>query len=128
MLYPTLLAATQQYLSDSLTDAGVVPVPQSFDDLLLMKYGGSVIYHGHLGKRSHRLIEYFKAVPGVPDLQEGLNPATWMLQVSTPGMESTLGVDFAEIYQHSDLFRCSLRHCSKGSCSVTLPSDCTTSS
>ena len=78
---------------------------QSFDDLLLMKYGGSVIYHGHLGKRSRRLIEYFKAVPGVPDLQEGLNPATWMLQVSTPGMETTLGVNFAEIYQQSDLFR-----------------------
>jgi hypothetical protein len=71
-----------------------------------MKYGGSVIYHGHLGKRSHRLIEYFKAVPGVPDLQEGLNPATWMLQVSTPGMESTLGVNFAEIYHSSELFRC----------------------
>ncbi len=89
-----------------------MPVPQSFDDLLLMKYGGSVIYHGHLGKRSHRLIEYFKAVPGVPDLQEGLNPATWMLQVSTPGMESTLGVNFAEIYQNSDLFRSLLRQCS----------------
>jgi len=84
---------------------GSVPV-QSFDDLLLMKYGGSVIYHGHLGKRSNRLIEYFKAVPGVPDLQEGLNPATWMLQVSTPGMESTLGVDYAEIYRQSNLFRC----------------------
>ena len=84
---------------------GSVPA-QSFDDLLLMKYGGSVIYHGHLGKRSHRLIEYFRAVPGVPDLQEGLNPATWMLQVSTPGMETTLGVDYAEIYRQSDLFRC----------------------
>ena len=84
---------------------GCVPA-QSFDDLLLMKYGGSVIYHGHLGKRSNRLIEYFKAVPGVPDLQEGLNPATWMLQVSTPGMESTLRVDYAEVYRQSDLFRC----------------------
>ena len=71
-----------------------------------MKYGGSVIYHGRLGRRSRRLIEYFKAVPGVPDLQEGLNPATWMLQVSTPGMESTLGVDFAEVYQRSALCRC----------------------
>ena len=34
-------------------------MPQSFDDLLLMKYGGNVIYHGHLGQRSHRLIKYF---------------------------------------------------------------------
>ena len=90
----------------------VCALPQSFDDLMLMKYGGSVIYHGNLGERSHRLIEYFKAVPGVPDLQEGLNPATWMLQVSTPGMESTLGVNFAEIYQNSNLFQVShsLKH------------------
>ena len=81
---------------------------QSFDDLLLMKYGGSVMYHGHLGMSSCRLIEYFKAVPGVPDVpdvQEGFNPATWMLHISTPGMEAALRVDYAEIYMHSDLFR-----------------------
>ena len=28
------------------------------------------------------LVEYFEAIPGVPRLQDGLNPATWMLQVS----------------------------------------------
>ena len=81
---------------------------QSFDDLLLMKYGGSVIYHGRLGKQSCRLVEYFTAVPGMPDLpdlDEGSNPATWMLHISTPGMESALGVDYAELYLQSDLFR-----------------------
>ena len=101
---------------------------QSFDDLLLMKYGGSVIYHGHLGTRSHWLIRYFKKVPGVPDLHEGLNPATWMLQVSTPGMESTLRVDYAEIYRQSDQFRCAgrMRHSLRMSCRPlpTSPGQC----
>ena len=47
---------------------------QAFDDLLLLKSGGHVVYHGSLGKRSQRLIDYFQAIPGVPKLQEGLNP------------------------------------------------------
>ena len=42
----------------------------------------------------------------MPGLEEGLNPATWMLQVSTPGMEATIGVDFAQIYRDSDIYKC----------------------
>ena len=34
--------------------------PQAFDDLLLMKAGGMITYHGHLGKRSHSLVAYFE--------------------------------------------------------------------
>ena len=45
-------------------------------------YLETVWRQGHLGKQSRRLIEYFEAIPGVPLLQAGLNPATWMLQVS----------------------------------------------
>ena len=33
---------------------------QAFDDLLLLKSGGVVTYHGSLGKRSSKLIEYFQ--------------------------------------------------------------------
>ena len=58
----------------------VCPRAQSFDDLLLMNSGGHVIYHGSLGQRSHRLIAYFEAIPGVPRLQEGLNPGTLLLR------------------------------------------------
>jgi hypothetical protein len=47
-----------------------------------------------------------QAIPNVPRLTEGLNPATWMLQVSTPGMESAIGADFAEIYRSSELYKC----------------------
>lgn len=45
-----------------------------------------------------------QAVPGVPKIKEGYNPATWMLEVSTASVESTLNVDFAEIYQESTLY------------------------
>ena len=41
----------------------------------------------------------------MPKLAEGLNPATWMLQVSTPGMESTIGVDFGQIHRSSELYK-----------------------
>ena len=69
---------------------------QAFDDLLLMRVGGQVTYHGHLGKQSRALIRYFEAIPGVPRCREGLNPATWMLQISTPAMEKRIGVNFAD--------------------------------
>jgi hypothetical protein len=45
-------------LSRHCTQADV-PV-QAFDDLLLMKAGGMITYHGHLGKRSHALVTYFE--------------------------------------------------------------------
>ncbi|BDA40539.1 Pleiotropic drug resistance protein 1 [Coccomyxa sp. Obi] len=82
-----------------------IDIFEAFDDLLLLKSGGNVIYHGSLGKNSSRLISYFEAIPNVPKLTEGLNPATWMLQVSTPGMESTIGVDFGQIYRSSELYK-----------------------
>ena len=45
-------------------------------------------------------------IPGVPKLEEGLNPATWMLQISTPGMEANLNTDFNEQYRNSRLYQC----------------------
>lgn len=47
-----------------------------------------------------------QGIPNVPKLTEGLNPATWMLQVSTPGMEASIGTDFAQNYRDSDLYKC----------------------
>lgn len=46
-----------------------------------------------------------QAVPGVPAIQGELNPAAWMLEITTPGMEHQLGVDFAHVYKESDLAR-----------------------
>ena len=44
---------------------------QTFDELLLLKRGGSVIYNGSLGKQSRSMIEYFEAQPGVDPIAEG---------------------------------------------------------
>ncbi|KAF8009457.1 hypothetical protein BT93_J0447 [Corymbia citriodora subsp. variegata] len=82
-----------------------IDIFEAFDELLLMKRGGQVIYTGPLGEQSHKLVEYFEAVPGVPKIQKGYNPATWMLDVTATSVEAQLDVDFAEIYANSDLYR-----------------------
>ncbi|PPS12924.1 hypothetical protein GOBAR_AA07712 [Gossypium barbadense] len=82
-----------------------IDIFEAFDELLLMKRGGQVIYSGPLGHHSHKLIEYFEAVQGVPKIRDGYNPATWMLEVSAPSVEAQLDVDFADIYANSSLYR-----------------------
>jgi hypothetical protein len=46
-----------------------------------------------------------QAIPGVPKIRDGYNPATWMLEISSPAAETHLGVDFAEVYSNSPLFQ-----------------------
>lgn len=58
---------------------------------------------GPLGKDSASLIAYFEGVHGVHPIPDGLNPSVWMLEVTMPGNEDRLGVDFADIYANSDL-------------------------
>ncbi|KAJ4705161.1 Pleiotropic drug resistance ABC transporter [Melia azedarach] len=82
-----------------------IDIFEAFDELFLMKRGGQVIYAGPLGRHSHKLIEYFEAISGVPKIKEGYNPATWMLEVSAPSVEARLDVDFAEIYANSSLYQ-----------------------
>ncbi|DBA66686.1 TPA: hypothetical protein ACH3X2_002151 [Trebouxia sp. C0005] len=84
-----------------------IDIFESFDELLLLKRGGETIFNGQLGHLSNHLIDYLQGVKGVPDIEEGMNPATWMLEVTTPGMESKLGVSFAQYYASSDL----AKHC-----------------
>ncbi|XP_026448913.1 ABC transporter G family member 36-like [Papaver somniferum] len=81
-----------------------IDIFESFDELLLMKRGGQVIYGGPLCKHSHKIVEYFEAIPGVPKIKEKYNPATWMLEVSNNAAEVRLGMDFAEHYRSSALF------------------------
>ncbi|GMI90397.1 pleiotropic drug resistance 6, PLEIOTROPIC DRUG RESISTANCE 6, ATP-binding cassette G34 [Hibiscus trionum] len=82
-----------------------IDIFEAFDELFLMKRGGQVIYAGPLGRHSHKLVEYFEAVPGVPKIREGYNPATWMLEISSTAVEAQLDVDFSEIYAKSELYR-----------------------
>ncbi|KAL7170519.1 hypothetical protein ACSBR2_035401 [Camellia fascicularis] len=80
-----------------------IDIFESFDELLLMKRGGQVIYAGPLGRNSHKLVEYFEAIPGVPKIKDGYNPATWTLEISAPSVEAQMDVDFADIYANSSL-------------------------
>jgi hypothetical protein len=101
-----------------------------------MKRGGQIIYSGPLGQQSQKLIKYFEvsmtsalqniknsqirkfykfinyvnllqAIPGIPRIKDGHNPATWMLEISSPIVESQLRVDFAELYIKSELYQLS---------------------
>ncbi|KAJ4849436.1 hypothetical protein Tsubulata_041601 [Turnera subulata] len=82
-----------------------IDVFETFDELILMKRGGQVIYSGELGQHSSKLIEYFESIPGVPKIKENYNPGTWMLDITNPSAEALLGLDFARLYQESHLFR-----------------------
>ncbi|CAL9107920.1 unnamed protein product [Musa textilis] len=82
-----------------------IDIFEAFDELLLMKTGGQIIYAGPLGRYSHKLIEYFEAIPGIPKITEGYNPATWMLEISSPSVESRLNLDFVEVYARSPLYQ-----------------------
>ncbi|TQE04343.1 hypothetical protein C1H46_010128 [Malus baccata] len=82
-----------------------IDIFEAFDELLLMKRGGQVIYGGPLGRHSHKLVEHFEAIPGVTKIKDGYNPATWMLEVTAPAVEAQLDVDFANIYVNSLLYQ-----------------------
>ncbi|KAL7594961.1 hypothetical protein Lser_V15G29884 [Lactuca serriola] len=82
-----------------------IDIFESFDELLLMKIGGQIIYAGPLGHQSHKLVEYFQAIPGVPRIRNGYNPATWVLEVTSSSVEHQLNVDYAQIYAKSTLYQ-----------------------
>ncbi|XP_038983644.1 ABC transporter G family member 39-like [Phoenix dactylifera] len=71
--------------------------------LFLLKRGGEEIYVGPLGRHSCHLIDYFEQIEGVSKIQDGYNPATWMLEVTTQSQEEILGVRFSEVYKNSEL-------------------------
>lgn len=48
---------------------------------------------------------HLQAIPGVQKIKEGMNPATWMLEVSNISVEKQLGIDFAEIYKKSSVYQ-----------------------
>nr|CAD1840726.1 unnamed protein product [Ananas comosus var. bracteatus] len=82
-----------------------IEIFEAFDELLLMKRGGQLIYSGSLGPLSKNMIEYFEAIPGVPKINKGQNPAAWMLDISSHVMEYTIGIDYAEIFRNSSLYK-----------------------
>lgn len=71
-----------------------------FDDLLLLKKGGEVVFHGELGEDSIYLVNYFER-NGADPMEYGTNPASWMLTVLDDKQK-----DWAELYRMSEDNRC----------------------
>ncbi|KAG7573942.1 ABC transporter-like [Arabidopsis suecica] len=78
---------------------------EAFDELVLLKRGGRIIYSGPLGQHSSCVIEYFQNITGVAKIRDKYNPATWMLEVTSESVEIELDMDFAKIYNESDLYK-----------------------
>ncbi|KXZ48202.1 hypothetical protein GPECTOR_29g109 [Gonium pectorale] len=76
---------------------------EAFDELLLLKPGGRVIFNGPMGQGGANLIEHFHGVEGVPRYDPILNPADWMLDAAGSAVERRLGVDFADVWAASDV-------------------------
>ncbi|CAA2995350.1 pleiotropic drug resistance 3 [Olea europaea subsp. europaea] len=81
-----------------------IDIFEAFDELVLLKVGGHMIYCGPVGQHSCEVIRYFESISGVPKIRDNFNPATWMLEVTSTSSEAELGLDFAQIYKQSSLY------------------------
>ncbi|ROW15604.1 hypothetical protein VPNG_02208 [Cytospora leucostoma] len=73
---------------------------ENFDELVLLKSGGRVVYAGELGKDSQKLIQYFQSNGGHKCPPEA-NPAEWMLDVIGAGNPDYKGQDWADVWAGS---------------------------
>lgn len=73
---------------------------EHFDELLLLKSGGRVVYHGSLGRDSKDLISYFERNGG-GRCPSSTNPAEWMLEVIGAGNPDYTGKDWGEVWASS---------------------------
>lgn len=97
----------------------------AFDELLLLKKGGQIVYFGDIGIEASFVVKYFESIPTCTKLHESSskkNPATWMLECIGAGtlydsdkekdslaesetiMKDTGIVDFANIFSQSKEF------------------------
>ncbi|CAN6717057.1 unnamed protein product [Malus baccata var. baccata] len=56
-----------------------IDIFEAFDELLLMKRGGQVIYGGPLGRHSHKLVEHFEQIPIWWRWYYWASPVSWTL-------------------------------------------------
>lgn len=73
---------------------------EHFDELLLLKSGGRVVYHGSLGKDSENLIHYFES-HGASKCPPNANPAEYMLEAIGAGDPNYHGQDWGDVWAQS---------------------------
>ncbi|KAL9587945.1 MAG: hypothetical protein Q9203_003238 [Teloschistes exilis] len=73
---------------------------EHFDELLLLKSGGRVVYHGSLGKDSRQLINYFER-NGAKKCDPSANPAEYMLEAIGAGDPNYKGQDWGDVWAAS---------------------------
>ncbi|KDN70652.1 putative ABC-2 type transporter [Colletotrichum sublineola] len=74
---------------------------EEFDDLLLLKAGGRVAYHGPLGHDSQELIQYFES-QGAHKCPPNSNPAEYMLEAIGAGDPNYKGKDWGDVWAQSE--------------------------
>ncbi|KAF9880246.1 ABC-2 type transporter [Colletotrichum karsti] len=73
---------------------------EEFDELLLLKSGGRVAYHGPLGNDSQELIQYFQS-NGAHKCPPNTNPAEYMLEAIGAGDPNYKGKDWGDVWAQS---------------------------
>ena len=73
---------------------------EHFDELLLLKSGGRVVYNGPLGHDSRTLIDYFER-NGAKKCPPNANPAEYMLEAIGAGNPDYKGKDWADVWAQS---------------------------
>ena len=73
---------------------------EQFDELILLKSGGWVVYHGELGYDSRKLINYFES-NGAKRCPSRANPAEYMLEAIGAGNPDYQGQDWGDVWQAS---------------------------
>ncbi|KAF5001042.1 hypothetical protein FDECE_11076 [Fusarium decemcellulare] len=73
---------------------------EHFDELVLLKSGGRVVYHGPLGHDSQNLIKYFESNGG-PKCPPDVNPAEYMLDTIGAGDPDYDGQDWGDVWAQS---------------------------
>ncbi|KAF3809967.1 Brefeldin A resistance protein [Colletotrichum gloeosporioides] len=73
---------------------------EHFDELLLLKAGGRVAYHGPLGNDSQELINYFVS-NGAHECPPKSNPAEYMLEAIGAGDPNYQGKDWGDVWAQS---------------------------
>jgi ATP-binding cassette subfamily G (WHITE) protein 2 (SNQ2) len=74
---------------------------EHFDQLLLLKSGGRVVYFGELGHDSQTMIQYFQK-NGAKKCPPKENPAEYMLEAIGAGNPDYKGQDWGEVWQKSE--------------------------